>query len=100
MRVPRAAQRLGAHFARRLSGKGAGIALEGGRPPFVFEWFEQRRELIEDLFAATDSPLWELIDRPRVLELLRASPEQRYPHLEPLLRAATVVWYFNGPGVG
>jgi hypothetical protein len=35
-----------------------------------------------------------------VLELLRASPEQRYPHLEPLLRAATVVWYFNGPGVG
>ena len=98
MRVPRATRRLGGQLQRRVKREGATIELEHGRPPFVFEWLEQRLELVDELFAPPDSPLWELIDRPRVRALLHASPEQRYPYLEPLLRAATVVWYFNGPG--
>ena len=100
MRVPRATLRLSGQVARRLKREGASIELENGRQPFVFEWFEQHLDVIDDLFAPSDSRLWDLIDRPRIRALLHAGPEERYPHLEPLLRAASVVWYFNGPGVG
>ena len=97
MRVPRAARRIAGLLALRLRREQAGIELENGRAPFVFEWFEQRLEMLDELFSRPNSPLWELIDRPRVRALLHATPQERYPHLEPLLRAATVAWYFDGP---
>ncbi|MHB8531246.1 MAG: asparagine synthase-related protein [Solirubrobacteraceae bacterium] len=99
LRVPRATRRLGAQLGRRLKREGASIALENGRPPFVFEWLEQHVALLDELFARSGSPLWELIDRRRARALLHATPQERSPYLEPLLRAATVVWYFDGPGV-
>ena len=98
MAAPRAMERLGGVVAKRAGLRSKGIELQGGRAPFVFEWFEQRLELMNDLFAIDSSPLWELIERDSVRSLMRATPEERYPHLEGLLRVASVVWYFHGPG--
>ncbi|MHB8531245.1 MAG: class II glutamine amidotransferase domain-containing protein [Solirubrobacteraceae bacterium] len=96
MSTPRAMRRLG-RVALRRAGLTLGAAdAPAGRAPFVFEWFEQRLELLDDLFAEPGSPLWELIDRNRVRALLHGSSEARYPHLEGLLRAAGVAWYFHG----
>jgi len=96
--VPRAIERLARVAAGRFGPGRGGIPLEGGRPPFVFEWFEQRLGLMQDLMGTGDSPLWEFVARERVQGLLRAPAEERYPHLEGLLRVASVFWYFHGPG--
>jgi asparagine synthase (glutamine-hydrolysing) len=99
MTKPRAMERLTGVALKRFGFGTQGVDLQGGgRPPFVFEWFERSLDTMRELFAQEQSPLWELIERDRVLSLLGASAEERYPHLEGLLRAATVMWYFHGPG--
>ena len=96
--APRAVGRLGRVFAGRYGARRRGVALDGGRPPFVFEWFEQQLEVIRELLgSAGDSPLWEFVARRPVEELLSAPPAERYPQLEGLLRVVTVFWYFHGP---
>lgn len=100
MTTPRAIGRLGGVAVKRFEPRRRNAQARGARLPFVFEWFEQRLDLMSELLAVEDTPLWELIERERVRSLLHAAPEERYPHLEGLLRAATVMWYFHGPGVG
>jgi hypothetical protein len=96
MSAPRALRRLGrVALGRRIAG---GAPPADAHVPFVFEWFEQHLEEVDDLFAQPASELWELIDRDRVRALLHGTRAERYPHLEGLLRAATVAWYFHGPG--
>lgn len=65
--------------------------------PFLHEWLESRLELVGDLFAQEQSPLWDFISRPRVLALLAGEESDRARNQEALLRAATVAWYFHGP---
>jgi asparagine synthase (glutamine-hydrolysing) len=85
--------------ARFGLGSPGGDAAGAGRTPFAYAWFEHRLDLMRELFAHDDSPLWELVCREHVHALLRADPDRRRLQLEGLLRAATVFWYFHGePG--
>jgi len=65
--------------------------------PFQHRWLEGRLDLIAEIFAADSSPLWELVDRDRVHQLLRGEEAGRARSQEALLRAATVFWHFHGP---
>jgi asparagine synthase (glutamine-hydrolysing) len=94
---PRAARKLARVAAARAGLGGSGAEADAGaRLPFAGEWFEQRLELMRELFAHEDSPLWDFVARERVHALLAADPEERRPQLDGLLRAATAFWYFHG----
>ena len=67
-----------------------------GRGAFMFRWVEQNLELMRELFAHDDSPLWEFVARDRIQALLDGGPDQRQAHLEGLLRSATIFWYIHG----
>lgn len=64
--------------------------------PFAHTWFEERLELMRELFSPPDSELWAYVSRPRIEALLKGSEADRARHQESLLRAATLFWQFHG----
>jgi asparagine synthase (glutamine-hydrolysing) len=91
-----------AYAVRKRVGPGRRPTTEGGgetgiRPqyPFQHSWFEARLDLIRELFAESDSELWDWVSRPRVEALLNGTEADRACHQEALLRATTVSWHFN-----
>jgi asparagine synthase (glutamine-hydrolysing) len=68
------------------------------KPEYSFQhaWFEERLELMRELFFSSHSDLWTFISRPRLESLLKATPAERARHQEDLLRATTVFWHFHG----
>jgi asparagine synthase (glutamine-hydrolysing) len=100
-----ATRQLAVALAERLPLRRQGASPEpAGEPapvyasyPFQHAWFEQRLELMRELFSVADSELWDYISRPRIEGLLNGTEAERARDQEPLLRAATVFWHFHGP---
>jgi asparagine synthase (glutamine-hydrolysing) len=83
--------------ARRRQRPVTGAVQAQSQYPFQHAWLESRIELIGELFSDPHSALWDFISRPRMLALLAGGEDDRARHLEALLRAATIAWYFHGP---
>jgi len=64
--------------------------------PFQHAWFEDRLQLMRELFSTPSSDLWSYISRPKLEALLDGSETERTQHQEQLLRATTVFWHFHG----
>jgi hypothetical protein len=82
---------------RRRLGLVSRAKTAGGAEWFMPAWVESNLGVLRDLFELTDSPLWELIARERVMRLMRGPEAERTRNIAALLRVATIFWFFAGP---
>ena len=90
--------------AVQFAGAVIGSARERGGgpapPPAGDAWFERDLAVHRDVALAQEvSPLWEVVDRSRLEDLLAASPDARRAQLRGIERVLTLAWYWHGDGL-
>ncbi len=84
--------------ARRALPRWRGGGPAGGLRDAALGWLEPALELHREVcLSASDSPLWNWVERSALERLLGAEPGERAARHIDLLQVLTLFWYFHGP---
>jgi asparagine synthase (glutamine-hydrolysing) len=68
-------------------------------PPFLTRWLAARTEILSEVADSADSEIWQLIDRGKVMELLRPGRPDLPAYTDALLRVFTPLWFLQTAGL-